>query len=232
MYGLETLGNSIWYPLKSFGIGLLEFIPQLLAAIIVLVFGYFLGVFLEKGIHKLMSWLKIDKEFSIEDYHGFTANMSLEKTVSAIAKWYVFIIFVQAALPLLNLGALNDFANQFVLWLPNLVAGIVIVLFGLYASDFLGKELSKVRNKIRSKLAELGRYLLAFIFILVGLEQIGIKVAVVQQTWLIMFAGLALAFGLAIGLGFGLGMKDYAKELIEELQLKYKHNHSHAEDEN
>jgi hypothetical protein len=65
--------------------------------------------------------------------------------------------------------------------------------------------------RLASRLLNIVIIFLAFV---IALEQIGIEVAIIKNTFLIIIGSLGLGVALAIGLAFGLGMKGQANQMF------------------
>lgn len=191
-------------------------IPGIIAAVVIGLVGYFVakgvGWLLQKGLDqlKLDSWLKVHK---LEDTIGY---LSLEKLFSQVVRWYIFVTFLVPAMERLELGELSMLLNTFVLWLPSLIAAVVIVVFGLIFAGFVAKRIEEAKHKHFHTVAFIVRVVLIVFFVDIGLNQMGIYVQVAENIILILVAGLVLALGLAIGIGFGGALKDDAKKYLKK----------------
>jgi hypothetical protein len=61
--------------------------------------------------------------------------------------------------------------------------------------------------------------LLAFVFV-IALDQIGVNLILLHETYLIILSAAALGCALAVGIGFGLALKDDAKAMIRNVKKK------------
>lgn len=148
---------------------------------------------------------------------GFVQQMGIRRDVSGvladIVMWFVRLITLVVAFDALGLPAVSQVLQQFLLWIPNLVVGLVIrVIAGLAANA--GAQL------IRGATAEAGlsnpamlsngARIAVWSFGIIAVNQIG-----VAQTFInTLFFGLVGALALARGLAFGLGGRDTASELV------------------
>ena len=74
--------------------GLLYVIPGVVAALIILVIGYFIGMLVgwivKKALHGAKLNLFLHKKINFGKYAG---KMDLEKFFGLLSKWYIFILF-------------------------------------------------------------------------------------------------------------------------------------------
>lgn len=213
---LSSTGQGIADPVIELLNEIALLIPGLVAAVVIILVGFFVakgvGWLLEKGLDQLNldAWLKSHK---LEDTIGF---MSLEKIFGQVVRWYIFLIFLVPAVSKLELGELSALLNMFVMWLPHLLVAAVIVVFGLIFAGFVAKRIEEAKHKHFHTFAFVTRVVLIVFFIDIALNQMGIYVRVAENIILLLIGGLVLAIGLAIGIGFGSALKDDAKKYLKK----------------
>jgi len=119
---------------------------------------------------------------------------------------------------ILNLFAFSDFLKQVLLYVPNIVIAVLIMLAGVVLAAFLSKL---VRASVLASRLHAARFLgaltkwsiLIFAFLAV-LSQLGVAGALVNTLIMGFVAMLAIAGGLA----FGLGGKDVAAAWLEKIK--------------
>ena len=102
-----------------------------------------------------------------------------------------------------------------VLFAPKLLVAMLIVVFGSYCARFVGNAVHAycVDAQIpdADMLGRLVRYVIMTFVVMIALSQVEIGGDIVQRTFLIILAGLMLAFALA----FGLGGKEWAAAMLQ-----------------
>jgi Zn-dependent protease len=102
-----------------------------------------------------------------------------------------------------------------VLFTPNLLIAMLVVIFGSYCARFVGMAIEHFCREAQiadgDMLARIARYIIMAFVIMVALSQVEIGGEIVQHTFLIILAGLMLALALA----FGLGGRDWAAALLQ-----------------
>ena len=220
---LSDIGGMMLEPLVSLWNGFVVLMPQLIAAVVVLVAGFLIATLLAKGVRSALNSMKLAERTKEGNLMRKVGYSHLPNIFGEIVKWYVFIIFLQVSVRILDVGVLNEILGQFVGWLPNVIAGILIVMFGLGTAHYI--ELKMIENskmKGISFLAQALKYIIIVMVVIVALTQIGIETSVLENTFLILVAGLSLGLALAIGLGFGLGFNDGFTKLVGALKKKKK----------
>jgi hypothetical protein len=150
------------------------------------------------------------------------ADMDAIGFVALTAKWFIRLIALVVAFDALGLPAVSETLRQLLLWLPNLVAALVIlVIGGLGANALHGLVRASLADgdfgnpKLPADLAWAGVWTFA---ILAAVYQVGIASELVTTVVMALAAGLALAVGLA----FGLGARDTAGEIVRDVYERWR----------
>ena len=216
---LTTTSEALTNPLVSLWISFVQLLPNLIAAIIILIVGYVIAYIIGHALKVLLWKLGLDKQIEKAKISKAIGRIRLSSIFGEITKWYIFIIFLQSAVDIVNLGTLSLLLQEFVLWLPNVIAAVLVIIFGLYLAHFVtikmrehtevkgGKTLSGIFNAV-----------IIFIVATIALEQIGLNVALLTNTFLILLGTLSLGVALAIGLSFGLGTQKTALKALEKMK--------------
>ena len=213
---LETV-VAIRSPFEALWIGFIKFFPDLIAVILLLSIGYLAGLVLGSILNILLQKIGLDKYVEKAALSKAIGKIHISSVLSELLKWYVFIIFLQAAVDKIDLGNISGVLNSFVLWLPNLILGIVMVLFGLIFAHYVElriNENSKVKGML--VLSKIIKWFVMFIIIVSAFRQIGIQVGLVENIFMIVVGALAAGIALALGIGLGLGLRKDAERLIRD----------------
>lgn len=207
-------------PLEGFLERFIQFLPNLISAILLLLIGLFAGWLTKRVLCRLFRILKVD-EFS--ERHGINNLLlkgglkgSLSSFIGRFAGWLVFFVFVIISLSSLHVPAIERLLERFFLYLPNLFVAIIILLIGYLLSNFFGRAalIASVNAGLKAS-GLIGRFVKLTIFLLaatMALEQLGIGRETIIIAFAIVFGGIVLALSIA----FGLGGRDIAKEYLEK----------------
>lgn len=211
----EAIANPIINLWGSF----VDLLPGLIAAIIIITIGYVVAYIIGHAIRILLQKVGLDKQIAKARLTQAVGNMRISALLGEVTKWYIFIIFLQSGVDLLRLGTLSDLLSNFVAWLPNVIAAILVMVFGLIIAQFVAmkiREHTEIKGvKMTSNAAKV---LIIFIAAVIALEQIGIDVSILSDAFLILLGGLVLGVALAIGLSFGLGTKGSAMKAWNKIR--------------
>ncbi len=217
----EELGASVINPLVGIYQGFVAVLPGLIGAIIVLIVGYLIALLAETIVDKVLHKIKLDK-WAIQKtkVKKIAGEFKLSKFLALVTKWYVFILFLPPAAGLVKLNTLATLLNTVALWVPQIILAIIVAFIGFLVAEYVAELIVETKTKGARLIADAARFVILIIFALVVLEQIGIKITLVQNAVLVVLAGIVFAFALGLGLAFGLGGRDEAKVVIGELKKK------------
>jgi len=211
-------GEAVLVSITAALMALLSFLPALIGALILVIIGWWLGSVLGRVVEGLLNRVGFEHAMDRTGVTGFISRtgagtMRTSHVIGEIVKWFVRLIFLELAAQALHLTAVTTLLNGIVLWIPNLVVALIIVLLGFVLAQFVGRVLrstlsrSGMRNgDIMATIAEYGIIGLA---VVTALNQIGVATTIIT----ILFGGIVLALALAAGLAFGLGGRETAAEI-------------------
>ncbi len=218
---LAEIGTSIIEPLVSIWTSIIGTVPGIIGALIVLVFGYLVGTVLGRVVENLLHKMRIEKwvleKTNITSVLGY---FRLSHFIGLITKWYVFMLFLPPAASIIRLTPLSYFLLELARWIPQVILAVVIALIGVMAADYVGFKIRDTRARAAELLASAAKVIILVFTALIVLDQVGVRIAVAQTSFLIILSGLMLGVSLMLGIGFGLAFKDEAKGIIREVKRK------------
>jgi hypothetical protein len=145
--------------------------------------------------------------------------------VGLLVFWFLFLIAIVTTLETLNLSGATDTLHTIYLYIPKIVAALVVLILGLYFANFLDTVVrTSCANAGLEQSASIGRaaYLGTVIFVVAGIfEILDIASEIVIWAFILVFGAVCLALALA----FGLGGRDVAGRYLEKW-LEQKKNES------
>lgn len=210
-----SIGNAI---ATAFDLLVLS-IPRIIGFLIIIVIGWIIAGILAGIIATILRTIKFNDIAQRAGITGFIKKMGLNTdpagVVADIVKWFVRLIALVAAFDALGLPAVSLIVQQFLLWIPNLiVAIIVLVIAGLVANllaDLVRGATSQSGLGNPELLANVARIAVWSFGIIIAVNQIGIASTLVNT----LFMGFVAALALAVGLAFGLGGRDTAGQIVQ-----------------
>lgn len=220
---LQTWGDVLVASFQQLWLGVAQFVPRLIVAIIVFIIGWIIAVAIGKVVAQIIRAVKVDKALQglgLEEplsRAGF--RLDAGAFVGSIVRWFFIIVFLVAAVDVLGLQQLNIFLSDVVLvYLPNVVVAALILVVGALIAESMQRV---VTGSVKAAhlpspglLGGITKWAIWLFAILASLFQLGIAGPLVQT----LFMGLIAMLSLAGGLAFGLGGKDAAARYIEKLR--------------
>lgn len=218
---ITELGVSVMEPLRSIWYGIIQTVPGIVAAIILLIIGYLVAMLIAYIVDNLLEKIKFDK-WVLDKTHAAKAfgKFKLGKFLALITKWYVFILFLPPAAALIKLNALSSFLMAVAMWIPNVIIAIILAMIGVALAFYIENKIIETKVKAASILALIAKVIIYVFTILIVLDQVGIRIAVAQTSFLIILAGVMLAIAMVLGIGFGFAFRDEAKKIIKDVKKK------------
>lgn len=210
--------------LENLWVGFIDFIPNLIGALIVFIIGWIIAVAIGKLVAEILKRIKFDRIFEKGGWKTALEKAGIKADVSsfigAIFKWVLLIAFLIAAVQILGLGQLKDFFVDVLNYLPNVIVAAFIFVVAVIIADILEKI---VRAAVEGAKMGSGQIVGAIVkwsiwvfAILAILYQLGIGKVFMAD----LFRGIVAMIVLAVGLSFGLGGKDVASEILQDLRNK------------
>ncbi len=222
MAALDQLATAVLDPVTGLIKVILETLPGIVGGIIVLLVGYIVAVVIAAAVRKTLRHLEFNKW--VVDKTGLklmVGDLRATEFVTLVAKWSIFALFFAPAAALFNLDGLSQFLVNLALWIPQLISALFIVLFGCVVAEYLAEVILATRVKGVKLFADGAKILIWFLTGLIALQQVGLAVQVVQNTFLIILTGLVFGVALAFGIGFGLGLQKEAERLIAKARKRF-----------
>ncbi len=203
-----------------------QFIINVLLVIFILIVGWLISKLIRTLVTKSLRLVKLDKiseRIELEDLlvkGGI--KYSLSELLGIICYWLALLVTFVVAVNAIGLTIAADLLNKVVLYIPNIIAAIFILILGIFISKLLSNIVQTAANNaglaqgnILSKIVEI----VTIIFVIaIALEQLNIASRIIELTISILLASL----GLGLALAFGLGCKEIAGKTVSEFVDKLK----------
>jgi len=210
--------------LTSFWTQLAGFVPQLLAALVLLFVGWILANLARTGVVKLLDILRFD---SLAEKTGIEAflkqghlDISLSRIIANLVYWVIIFIVIVTVANSLGLHMVAELFNKVVLYIPNLIVAILVLVFGVLIARFINRLVFAYLNNIGVQgaltISTLAEYAVIIFVVFVALEQLEIGTTLLTAAFQIGFGAIGLAFALA----FGLGGREWAAGVIKRMSDK------------
>jgi len=197
----------------------LGFLPALIGAILVLVIGWLIAGFLAGLVERGLRAVGFQRAAETTGIDGFIrqagSDWTASRIVAEIIKWFIRLVAIQAAAQILGMAQISEIINAILLWLPNLVVALAIIVIAALIAGFVAGIVRGATTEMGFRnpdlLAAIARWGIIAFAAVAAINQLGIAADVVNTLFMGTVGALALAFGLA----FGLGGRDVAARITE-----------------
>ncbi|MFO7783107.1 MAG: mechanosensitive ion channel family protein [Thermodesulfobacteriota bacterium] len=218
---ITTVVTGAW---NAFATKITAFLPELIGALIVFVVGWIGAKLVKVTVIKLLKLVRFDSATQKTGVQEFVQKGGITKTASEIvgmlAYWFVMILVLIAALDALGLPIVSDLLNRIFLYIPNVVAAIIVLILGLMLGNLLSAVVRTAAHNAEFSCADaLGKvalYGIVFFSGSIALNQLGVGQEIVAAAFVIAFGAAALALSLAFGLGGRDVAAEYLRKWLEE----------------
>jgi len=215
---------SVFEPLENFWHQLAVVFPKILAAALLIILGGFVAKYLRKLAIRLLRIMRVDvvaeksglEDFLIRGGVKFTTVTLLGNMIY----WLIIFVILLGALNILGLEVAADLFNKIILYIPNVMIAMIVLIFGMMFAKFVQGVTFTYLSNIKIEGAELisvmARYAILLFVISMALEQLAIGGQILVSAFQIAFGALCLALALA----FGLGGRDRAAKILDNMWKK------------
>jgi uncharacterized protein YacL len=213
--GSDT-GFNILQSMQSAFTTFVNYLPQLLGALIVLLVGFIIAKLIDKAITKGLQKARVDRRLTAGGGGRFVEKLapqgSPSKLVGLVVFWVIMLFVISSAIGTLGIPALTGFMNQVLAYLPNVIAALLIFIVAAAIAGAVGGLAHRTMGDTPTGkvVRAAGPGLIMGIAVFMILTQLGIAPVIVTITYIALLGSTALAAALA----FGLGGRDAAAELI------------------
>ncbi len=212
-------GDAVFVSAQEALSNFLGFLPQLIGAILVLVIGWIIAGFVAALIERVLERVGFERAAQSTGISGFVkrsgSDWTVSKVVAEIVKWFIRLIALQAAASILGMDQISEIINSILLWLPNLVVALAIIVIGALLARFVAGIVRGATSEMGfgnpDLIATLAQYAILVFAVIAAVDQLGIAETVVNT----LFTGLVVAVALAFGLAFGLGGQQTAAQITQ-----------------
>src|ERR1700704_83387 len=198
---------------------LLGAIPKVIGFAVILIIGWIIASALATAVAAILRTVKFNDLAQRAGISGFVQRMGVHTDAAGflanIVKWFVRLIVLVTAFDALGLPAVSQVLQQILLWLPNLiVALVVLVIAGLAANALAGLVRGATAESGLGNpdlLATIARVSVWAFAIVIAVDQIGIATTIVNTLFMATVGAVAIAFALA----FGLGGRETAAQIVQ-----------------
>lgn len=228
---LNTWGDVLSMSFANLWLGVVNFLPNLVVAIIIVLVGWGVGVLFGRVVSQIIKAIKVDEALRRAGVESFLSrgglNLDSGKFLGGLVRWFIILVFLIAALDVLGLSQVTLFLQDILDYLPQVIVAVLILIAAGLVADAMKKIVlsSAMSAGISSApfLATATKWAIWIFAVLVALSQLGIASGFIQT----IFTGLVVALSLGLGLAFGLGGQEAAGRAIDKMGKEISNRKDH-----
>ena len=221
----DFIAKSLIQTLHTFQQMVAQFLPRLLAMIIIVVLGWVVAWLMKTILPRLLNLVRFNSLFvraGVAQVLTQAAMPTPSELLARLVFWVVWIVFILFGLEALQIPSLQAEIGGFFLVLPQIFVALVILLVGILIANFASRAalLAAVNANSPSPrlISAFVRFVIIALTVTMALERVGLGRGVVLIAFSMFFGALMLGLALA----FGLGGRDLARRTLERRFLEEK----------
>lgn len=224
---ITTWADVFRISLQSVTVGVIDFLPRLLLALIMFAVGWAFAGIVSRGIQTLSRQTRFENLFEQAGVTSALAragvNFSVGRFIGEIVRWVLIIIFLIPSLELVGLSEVTSLLKTTALeYLPKVILAALVLVIAAVLAEGVQKLVATAAGAANIRAARtlggFAKYAIWIFAVLIALTELGIASTLIYIL-VIGFVGMfAVGGAIAIGIG-GQGMaRDMLERAREELR--------------
>ncbi len=185
------------------------FLPTLILALLLLVLGYFLARLVSLAATRLLQFIGLDRLLSRTAVQTLLERSGTNKKASGIIGmigfWVIFLVFLIKASDTLRLTMVSDALTGVAYYIPKIGIAILVLVLGLIAANFVRELITMTCASAGithgNMVAQAVYVAVVLLIVVTAIDALGINTELLNNTIVILLAGLIGGAALSFGLG-------------------------------
>jgi len=200
---------------------IVAFVPDFIMAVLILLLGYIIAWIIGWLVRIVLDRTGIvDYWIKKADLKKFFKDWDIPHFLGIIVKWYVFVLFLPPAANCLESSSLTNFFISLSIWIPNLIAAVLIFVIGLVIAEYFAHKIVETKTVAKHTIASIVKIIVILFTAIIALEQIGVNMALAHDTFIVILSGIMLGLAIAFGIAFGYGCREEAARVVKTLKKR------------
>lgn len=212
--GIETISQPATAMLNE----ILQAIPNIIAAGLILLVAYIVSRFVGRLVAELIAGTGVDEIPAKLDVQRFLGQTKVSNAVGWLIVFFTMLFAVSEAADRLGFDQISGLIAMFIHFGANILLGAVILVIGFWLANVVANVVQRGEYNSSRWLGSLVRVLIIGLVLALGLRAMGIADSIANLAFGLTLGAVAVAFALA----FGLGGRQPAERLLSDLLDKAK----------
>ncbi len=203
----------IFETLADVGAQVFSFLPNIAVAVILLLIGWLIGWVVIKVSRKILELVKIDHYVM----HEGKSHFRLSKILPVVFAWFIYLVFIQAAVDALGVATLVTVVGKVIDFLPGLIGAILVIVAGYAIGEYVRRHVEDSKVMYSDLIAKGLFFLVLYIAVATALPLVNIDSTLISNILVVIIgsvgAGMAIAMGLGLKDEVAAMAKKYAKKI-------------------
>ncbi len=213
-------------PMQSMLDRVMGFLPTLVMVLVILFVGWLVATLVQKAVTRFLKLARLD---TVSEKIGVSnvltkgdINYTLSEIIGVMVYWLLMLVVLLMAVNVLQLTVAAELLNQVILYLPNVIASVFILVLGIFFANIIA-------NTVRTATATAGvrqartrgqftQVIIVIFAIFEALKQLRVDLSIIE----LFIKAVLFALALGVGLAIGLGCKDIASRHVGQLIDSFK----------
>jgi len=202
------------------------FLINLLLVVLILIVGWVISRGIKALVIRILRTIKVDELSERIELDDILAKggiqYSLAELIGVVFYWVGLLVTFVIAINAVGLTVAADLLNRVVLYVPNVIAAIFILIAGMFVASLLKNIVKAAASNIglsqANLLSKICEVVIMVFAVAIALQQLNIGARIIELTISIILG----AIGLGLALSFGLGCKEIAGKSVADFLEKLK----------
>lgn len=207
--------QSVSNPIREMMTAVLNFIPRLFVAGVLVLLGLYLAKILGKLVTNLLKSLNVSKFNSYVNFGDKSKEgLDIPNAVGMVVAVLIGLFFAVQALTVLNLEVFNTIGTAIIAYIPLALSALIILTLGFVGGNLLSTVITKSTGN--AFIGEVSKYLIIIVAVFMTLDQLNFAQSIVNLAFLFILGAVAIAFAIS----FGIGGKSFAEKQLHKFENK------------
>ncbi len=194
-----------------------DFLPNLVSAVILLVIGLVVGKVVGRVVKEVLDRVKID--YYVHETHK--PVVSLSNLFGVIARWWIYLAFIAAALSreVLGITTLAIWITQINDFIPRIIGASLILVVGYALGEYIKGHIKSTKTLWGAVTGKILFFFVLYVSVALALPILGINATLVNNILLVIIGSVGLGLAIALGLGLKDAVNDVSKRYVRKLNV-------------
>jgi hypothetical protein len=217
---MKEITDALVQSYQTFFTQLSAFLPKLIGFVLILIFGWIIAKIIRAVSVRLLAVVRLNVLTEKAKIDQFLSEGGIKQSaieiIGTLFYWLIMLIVIVAAFNSLGLRVASELFNQVILFIPNIIVSIFVLILGLFLANFTRQVVVTYCRNVgiqnADTMGKIAQYAIVIFVVSIALTQMNIGEEILTNLIVVLFGAVCLALALA----FGLGGRDWASRVIEK----------------